>query len=138
MKKVLLLGVVSAALILSPLSASADSYQDQLSAYKVASQKYKANLDARRLINETFSAAVKKANLDFKTALSVATTAEQKSAAKSVRDAAITAATTARDSAIAALGPVIARPTPPAKPVAPMKGGKAPKSAASPITTTKS
>lgn len=72
-----------------------------------------------RAINAIFKSAVDKAAADAKTALTTATTPDQKNAINTARRAAIAAAIVARESAIADLGPL---PTPPAQPVKPSKG----------------
>ena len=72
-----------------------------------------------RAINATFKSAVDKAATDARTALTTATTPDQKNSINTARRAAIAAAIVARESAIADLGPL---PTPPAEPVKPAKG----------------
>ena len=127
LRKVLIAASVLATLFFSPLLAHADTNRDQLSSYKSAVEKHridmqayvsaqKSYMESRKAIDATFRAAIQKANQDFKTALSTATTAELKSAARSARDSAITAATAARDAAVLALGQAPTKPEPPVKP----------------------
>ena len=100
-----------------------------LDSFKAAQEQFKKDRDAymvlirdresqMRTINTTFKNSVDKANVDAKSAIATATTPEQKNLINSTRRAAIAAAIIARESAIAALGPV---PTPPIEPQRPMK-----------------
>jgi hypothetical protein len=97
--------------------------------YKAAQEQYKKDRDVfmatmrdremqMRAINTVFKNSVDKATADAKTAMATATTPEQKNSINTARRATIAAAIVARDSAIAALGPV---PTPPIEPQRPMK-----------------
>jgi hypothetical protein len=72
-------------------------------------------------INATFSRACDSAKKDFKRAMQLAKTPDQKNLAVTTRDSAITAAIAARDNSINLLGP---EPTPPAEPmrIAKMQG----------------
>ena len=99
--------------------------------YKAAQEQFKKDRDAfmaamrereskLRDINALFKAAVDKATSDARTAMSSATTPEQKNAITTARRMAVAAAVVARESAISALGPL---PTPPIEPARPMKMG---------------
>lgn len=72
-------------------------------------------------INIAFKSACDKATLDFKSAMSIARTPDQKNLAASARKSAISTAVIARDNAITALG---AEPTPPVEPGKPFKAAK--------------
>jgi hypothetical protein len=100
-----------------------------MDAFKAAQEQYKKDRDIYfaamrdreirlRAINATFKSSVDKATTDAKSAMFTATTPEQKNSINSLRRTAVAAAIVARESAIAALGPV---PTPPVEPVRPAK-----------------
>ena len=113
-------------------SASADatpSPAPTFDSFKAAQEQYKKDRDIYiasvrdremklRAINATFKNSVDKAATDAKTAMLSATTPEQKNSINSLRRTAIATAIVARESAIAALGPM---PTPPVEPVRPSK-----------------
>jgi len=98
--------------------------------YKVAMNQYRTAMSAReqvrKEINKVFMADCRTANDVAKTAMRTAKTADAKSIILAQQKTAIALATSARDSAIAAMGPV---PTEPLKPVksaeiAPLKNGQ--------------
>jgi hypothetical protein len=82
-----------------------------LEAIKVRSQQI-------RSINIVFKESCDKASRDYKLAMSIARTPDQKNLAATVRKNAVSAAIIARDNAIAALG---AEPIPPIEPAKPLK-----------------
>jgi len=86
-----------------------EKFKSEIDAYKSA---LKAREEAREKINETFKATIKKATADAKSALTNATTAEQKLIIMNTLKNARTAAVAIRDAALAALGSM---PTPPAE-----------------------
>lgn len=124
---VALLGAALSFSTLYPAIADDDRSKTKPSAkmvFKNAKEKFKYELDAytaamesrqeaREKINEEFKAAIKKATLDSKAALAVATTAEQKLIIMTTLKNARTTAVAIRDAALAALGAV---PTPPVEP----------------------
>lgn len=112
MKKILTVALTGA-LVLSPVTAFADTYKDKLSAWKTATKSYH---DSRSAANSAFKEAIKKANDDFKAARLSAKTVEEKNALIASRKAAVASAAAAHDAAIAALG---AKPIRPEKPVRP-------------------
>ncbi len=100
-----------------------------IDSFKVAQEQYKKDRDAymlalrdrdikMRAINTTFKSAVDKSTTDAKTAMSAATTPEQKNSITAARRTAVATAIVARESAIAALDPL---PTPPVEPQRPAK-----------------
>lgn len=97
-----------------------------LEQFRIDRENYNAAMRERALsiknINVAFKAACDKANVDFKSAMAVARTPDQKNLAAQARKSAVSAAVIARDSAIAALG---AEPVPPVEPPKPMKAPKA-------------
>jgi Na+-transporting NADH:ubiquinone oxidoreductase subunit NqrC len=116
-------------------SASADvtpAPAPTFDSFKAAQEQYKRDREAfvaalrdrdmqMRSINATFKNAVDKATSDAKTAMASANTPDLKNSINSTRRASVASAIVARESAIAALGPV---PTPPVEPVKPPKGGQ--------------
>jgi hypothetical protein len=82
-----------------------------LEAMKVRSQQI-------RVINNIFKESCDKAAKDYKSAMSVARTPDQKNYAATLRKNAVSAAIVARDAAINALG---AEPIPPIEPAKPLK-----------------
>ena len=104
-------------------TTSIDSYKAAQEQFRKDRDLYMAALRDRevkmRVINANFKSAVDKATSDAKSAMSTATTPDQKNSINSARRAAIAAAIVARESAIAALDPI---PTPPVEPVKPPKG----------------
>jgi hypothetical protein len=82
-----------------------------LEALKVRSQQIRA-------INAIFKESCDKASRDYKVAMSVARTPDQKNMAATVRKNAVSAAIVARDNAIEALGD---EPLPPIEPAKPLK-----------------
>ena len=113
-------------------SAVADpspSPSPSIDSFKAAQEQYKKDRDAymielrdrdmkMRAINTTFKGAVDKSTTDAKAAMSAATTPEQKNSITAARRTAVATAIVARQSAIAALGPL---PTPPVEPQRPAK-----------------
>jgi hypothetical protein len=113
-------------------SAIADptpSPSPSIDSFKAAQEQYKKDRDAymlalrdrdikMRAINTTFKSAVDKSTTDAKTAMSAATTPEQKNSITAARRTAVATAIVARESAIAALGPL---PAPPVEPQRPAK-----------------
>ena len=113
-------------------SASADvtpSPTPTFDSFKAAQEQYKKDRDAfvaalrdrdmkMRSINATFKGSVDKATTDARAAMALATSPDQKNSINSTRRAAVAAAIVARESAIAALGPL---PTPPVEPIKPPK-----------------
>ena len=100
-----------------------------IDSFKAAQEQYKKDRDAyimelrdremkMRAINTTFKGAVDKSATDAKTAMSAATTPEQKNSITAARRTAVATAIVARESAIAALGQL---PTPPVEPQRPAK-----------------
>jgi Na+-transporting NADH:ubiquinone oxidoreductase subunit NqrC len=100
-----------------------------IDSFKAAQEQYKKDRDAyimelrdremkMRAINTIFKGAVDKSATDAKTAMSAATTPEQKNSITAARRTAVATAIVARESAIAALGPL---PTPPVEPQRPAK-----------------
>lgn len=92
-------------------SMAVDPYELQKQTYKDAMQARTASIE---VINQAFSAAVKQAQLDYRTARAAAKTADAKSQADANRRASIAAASTARQKAIDALGPIPQKPERPA------------------------
>jgi hypothetical protein len=105
-----------------PPAPSIDNFKAAQEQYKKDRDVYMTTMRDReiqmRAINTVFKNSVDKATADAKTAMATATTPEQKNSINTARRVAIAAAIVARDSAIAALGPV---PTPPIEPQRPMK-----------------
>ena len=99
-----------------------DSFKAAQEQFKKDREAYAAALRDRdfkmRSINAAFKDSVDKAATDAKSAMALATTPDQKNSINSNRRAAVAAAIVARESAIAALGPL---PTPPTEPVKPPK-----------------
>jgi Na+-transporting NADH:ubiquinone oxidoreductase subunit NqrC len=100
-----------------------------IDSFKAAQEQFRKDRDAymlalrdrdikMRAINTTFKSAVDKSTTDAKTAMSAATTPEQKNSITAARRTAVATAIVARESAIAALGPL---PTPPVEPQRPAK-----------------
>lgn len=87
-----------------------DTFKAQIQAYKDEMAYRQATIDA---INEAFAAAVKRAQRDYKSARTAATTAEAKNAADAARKADIAAATSARKKALDDLGPAPEKPVKP-------------------------
>lgn len=127
-------GLTPIALIFNLLSATSPAVADQTPAptvetYKSAIEQYKldkeiymAAMRARsqqiKAINLAFKNACDKAAQDFKSAMSVARTPDQKNFANATRKNAISAAILARDLAITNLGEL---PEPPVEPQKPAK-----------------
>lgn len=86
--------------------------------YKFDREMYIAAVKARdvaiRSINQSFNFSIKKADADFRLAMQLAKTPDQKFQANNSRKVAISSAITARDTAISLLGTA---PTPPAEPL---------------------
>ena len=95
----------------SPLEQFKFDREAYLEAIKVRSQQI-------RIINNIFKESCDKAARDYKAAMSVARTPDQKNYAATLRKNAVSAAIVARDAAITALG---AEPIPPIEPAKPLK-----------------
>lgn len=99
-------------------SPSATSTRTPLEQYKVDRENYLLALKARdnaiRAINQTFKNAIDKSTADYRLAMQLAKSPDQKFQANSARKNAISMAISARDAAIALLG---TGPTPPAEPI---------------------
>lgn len=99
-------------------SPSATSARTPLEQYKVDRENYLLALKARdnaiRAINQTFKNAIDKSTADYRLAMQLAKSPDQKFQANSARKNAISMAISARDTAIALLG---TGPTPPAEPI---------------------
>ena len=99
-------------------SPSATSTRTPLEQYKVDRENYLLALKARdnaiRAINQTFKNAIDKSTADYRLAMQLAKSPDQKFQANSARKNAISMAISARDTAIALLG---TGPTPPAEPI---------------------
>jgi hypothetical protein len=101
---------------------SIDTYKAALEQYKLDKEIYNAAMRARtqqiRAINLAFKDSCDKAAQDFKSAMALARTPDQKNLANATRKNAISSAILARDVAITNLG---ALPLPPIEPMKPMK-----------------
>ena len=95
----------------SPLEQFKFDREAYLEAIKVRSQQI-------RIINNIFKESCDKAARDYKAAMSVARTPDQKNYAATLRKNVVSAAIVARDAAITALG---AEPIPPIEPAKPLK-----------------
>jgi len=145
-KSIVILALTSSFFVSNATTSFADvvpnpnkaAYDAQVAIHKVAMEKFKGDMnsfresmqvrnDARKAINTTFKAAVDKAIADFKAAIAVAATAEDKSTAVANRKNAIAAASAARDAAVTALGALPVKPIEPVKPTRPEKMPLAPK-----------
>jgi len=108
----------------SPLPAN-QSVTELRAMYKVALEQFRKDFkvyeDKRREINKSFKEAIDKALKDARSAKPNGQTQSQKRQNMNNRQSAVIAATAARDSAIEALGPPPATPTPPAKLPSPSK-----------------
>ena len=102
-------------MVAQPKMSAQDLYKAQLDEYLEA---VRVRQDALDEINRVFAAAVKRAQKAFKTARTLATTADAKMSAEAMRKAAIAAATAARQAAIDELGPAPVKPTKPPAPTA--------------------
>ena len=104
---------------------STDPARTPLEQFRIDREKFNAAIRERSLsirnININFKNSCDKASLDFKSAMSIAKTPDQKNFAAQARKNAISAAIVARDSAIALLGP---EPLPPVEPMKPLKAPK--------------
>lgn len=129
-RKVAALATITTLALSSPFSAYADSTpspapespRTTFEQYRVDRENYLIAVKQRsamiRNINIAFKNACDKATSEFKSAMSVARTPDQKNAAVTARKNAISAAIIARDKSIAALG---AEPVAPIEPLKPMK-----------------
>jgi hypothetical protein len=123
-----IVAIVTSLFALSPISAYADSTptpdasRSAFEQYRIDRENYLAAVKQRsaaiRNINIAFKSACDKAAYDFKSAMAVARTPDQKNAAVTARKNAISAAIVIRDDSIAALG---AEPVPPVEPMKPFK-----------------
>lgn len=99
-------------------SPSAVTPRTPLEQYKVDREIYLLEVKARdiaiRTINQNFKNAIDKSTVDYRMAMQLAKSPDQKFQANSARKNAIALAISARDDAIASLG---AEPTPPAEPM---------------------
>jgi hypothetical protein len=104
---------------------TSDPARNPMEQYRIDRENYANAIKLRNLniknINSAFKSACDKAALDYRSAMSVARTPDQKNLAAQARKSAISAAIISRDSAITALGPE------PLPPVEPAKQFKAPK-----------
>lgn len=111
-------------------SPTATVFRTPLEQYKYEKEQYQAALKARdiaiKAINQIFKAAVDKSNVDYRAAMQLAKTADQKFIAANARKNALTLAISIRDEAIAELGRA---PSPPVEPLK-MSKLKSPKSKA--------
>lgn len=129
-RKVAALATITTLALSSPFSAYADSTpspapespRTTFEQYRVDRENYLIAVKQRsamiRNINIAFKNACDKATSEFKSAMLVARTPDQKNAAVTARKNAISAAIIARDTSIAALG---AEPVAPIEPLKPMK-----------------
>lgn len=97
----LVASVICASLAIGSTPAIADTPTSP----KIKSSKVRN--PARDAINLEFKKAVDRANADYRIALSLATTMEEKVAARTAQKAAIIAATTIRDASLIALTPSV-------------------------------
>ena len=101
---------------------SVDQYKAALEQYKLDKEIYLSAMRTRsqqiKAINLAFKESCDKATQDFKNAMAVARTPDQKNLANATRKNVISAAILARDVAINNLG---ALPLPPVEPIKPMK-----------------
>jgi membrane-bound lytic murein transglycosylase B len=99
-----------------------DTQRSPLEQYRFDRDAYLEALKLRsqqiRFINIVFKESCDKASRDYKIAMSLARTPDQKNVAATVRKNAVSAAIVARDNAITALG---AEPLPPVEPAKPLK-----------------
>jgi hypothetical protein len=104
---------------------TSDPARNPMEQFRIDRDNYANAMKMRNLniknINIAFKSACDKAALDYKSAMSIARTPDQKNLAAQARKSMISAAIIARDSAITALGPE------PLPPVEPAKQFKAPK-----------
>jgi ribosomal protein L5 len=104
---------------------TSDPARNPIEQFRIDRENYANAMKIRNIniknINITFKSACDNAALDYKSAMSIARTPDQKNLAAQARKSAISAAIIARDSAITALGP---EPLPPLEPA---KQFKAPK-----------
>jgi hypothetical protein len=104
----------------APPTITTDNYKAALEQYKRDREIYMAALKDRSIklsgINMAFKSAVDKSNIDARSALAAATTPTQKSSIMASRKSAVDLAISARDTAIAALGPIPSAPIEPIRP----------------------
>jgi hypothetical protein len=104
---------------------TSDAVRNPMEQFRIDRDNFNAAMKARNLairnINNDFKAACEKAASDFRGAMSIARTPDQKNFAAQARKNAISNAIIARDAAIAALG---AEPVPPIEPAKPLKAPK--------------
>lgn len=103
-------------------SPSPETSRSPVEQYKFDRDSYLEAIKVRstqiRVINNQFKENCDKAARDYKLAMSIARTPDQKNFAATQRKNAVSAAIVARDSAINALGP---EPLPPVEPAKPLK-----------------
>jgi hypothetical protein len=103
-------------------SPSPESTRSPLEQFKVDREAYLDAMKIRsqqiRIINNIFKESCDKAAKDYKAAMSVARTPDQKNYAATLRKNAVSTAIVLRDAAISALG---AEPMPPIEPAKPLK-----------------
>ena len=103
-------------------SPSPESTRSPLEQFKIDREAYLEALKIRsqqiRIINNIFKDNCDKASRDYKAAMSIARTPDQKNYAATLRKNAVSAAIVARDAAINLLGP---EPVPPVEPAKPLK-----------------
>lgn len=101
---------------------SPESTRSPIEQFKVDREAYLDALKLRsqqiKLINNLFKESCDKAAKDYRAAMSIARTPDQKNYAASLRKTAVAAAIVARDAAINLLGP---EPVPPIEPAKPLK-----------------
>ena len=103
-------------------SPSPEATRSPLEQYKIDREIYLEAIKVRsqqmRIINNIFKERCDKAARDYKNAMSIARTLDQKNLAATLRKNAVNAAIAARDAAIYQLGP---EPIPPIEPAKPLK-----------------
>jgi hypothetical protein len=115
----------SAAMAEPTPAPTTDPARNPMDQFRIDRENYINAMQMRNLniknINIAFKSACDKATLDFKSAMSLAKTPDQKNLAATARKSAISTAVIARDNAITALG---AEPIPPLEPAKPFKAPK--------------
>jgi hypothetical protein len=110
---------------LTAFKTAKQEYEVLKAAHRVAMDELKPALttysEAKKVIGQTFSAAINAAKAAYDSAVTVDSTSEQKLAAKATFEAARTAATATRTAAISALGVAPVKPAAPVKPTKPVK-----------------
>ena len=129
-RRTVAIAAIVATSLLAPVASFADptptpspeSTRSLLEQFKIDRESYLEAIKVRsqqiRIINNIFKESCDKAARDYKYAMSVARTPDQKNNAATLRKNAVSAAIVARDAAITALG---AEPIPPIEPTKPLK-----------------